>query len=781
MTQDTNFATPKYLVEVRKNLFDDYFGDGVADEIAWQEDAGNWIVASETQFDSSTGYVYKQTLTDADYLTYTVDDPTWTDYYVYGVFQIKTSGESAGLVFRKQSTANYYSFKITQGTTDNLKLEKEDGTQIGSLASAIINVNTWYGFRVRVSGTSIACDITTDFFTFTEVISTTDSTYSGGVVGFKTYECEVWFDNLQTYELKKSITEANNEDLIRLSADEIEEHRTGSFSGTIENIDGENKDNFQMGFEIHVWTGYAENSPQLVKNFVGIIEDSKPAFNISSGDVINFSGADYFVELENVPITDVWVGLDSDEIVKDIVAKYIPRLTADLDVEPTGLTITRLASNGQTAREIFEDLGIRGDGAGNQWGTGVNMKKGVVFKQKGDEDSGKTFTVGIDLISHNFGQSILRHKNRIIVFASGKRDENNIVEQLNDNIDEAFGKATTFQLIGQTFELGKGEVFDVVIKPQANAGTPTAGVNIELRTTSGGLPTDDVLSSAFVTLDQWNDAIDDAENITVALDSRVDPTLTYAIVISTNAETLSDTNYMQIAVQNTNDYADGKRVYYNGTTWIDGGDTFDLYFQIYPRLPNIWVEENEPAQKLYGLRILEDREEQDTIRTQQEAIDRAIALKDDRARIFFEGGINVLGAEDIKAGTFATFNIPNSGIVAVPFNIYSITRNIAKTSGFTSTLNLGDRQQATEDVLSDLEERMKAIENKDIDTSQVGIATGFRDDNGNNVSDIQSFSRDINTTNQTWFFGLPPVFDNPIIFGGGDGAYSANEITDVID
>ena len=88
MSQTTAFARPKYKVEVRKNLFNDNFADGVADTTEWIVDAGNWGVVQATQFDGDNGYVFQQSNVSADRISYVNAGNFWPDYYVVIAFKI---------------------------------------------------------------------------------------------------------------------------------------------------------------------------------------------------------------------------------------------------------------------------------------------------------------------------------------------------------------------------------------------------------------------------------------------------------------------------------------------------------------------------------------------------------------------------------------------------------------------------------------------------------------------------------------------------------------------
>ena len=147
----------------------------------------------------------------------------------------------------------------------------------------------------------------------------------------------------------------------------------------------------------------------------------------------------------------------------------------------------------------------------------------------------------------------------------------------------------------------------------------------------------------------------------------------------------------------------------------------DLYFQVYPRLPNIWEENDEDSQEAYGIRVLEDRTFKDIFRTGAETKERAQTLLAENKGLVYEGGVTLLGAEDIRAGQGITVVIPNSTINE-SYRILSLTRKISKNTGYTSTTKLSNKEETVDDILKDHEERLRLLEAEDTEIIRIGKA-----------------------------------------------------------
>jgi len=101
-----------------------------------------------------------------------------------------------------------------------------------------------------------------------------------------------------------------------------------------------------------------------------------------------------------------------------------------------------------------------------------------------------------------------------------------------------------------------------------------------------------------------------------------------------------------------------------------------------------------------------------------------------------------------------------------------------------SEFTLSNVRQDIEQYLADLLNRLNALEEKEKGTSDLKTrmkkftdTLTFEDDPPNNLSILK---RDITKTN-TWYFGKPHLFSEPIKFGGGSGPWSANQVSNASD
>lgn len=725
MAQTLALQTPTYRIELRKRLFFDNFGDGVADQGDWTENSGTWTLAVETELDALSGYVYKQTNTSGNHASYTDHPLTKTNYTIESNVQIKTASGGAAIIGRRVSST-YYQFKVSEGSSNNCRLEKEDGTLIGSAGSFTIALDTWYAIRMIFSGTSITCSVSTDGVSFTDVVTTTDSTYSSGACGVKSFSSLVWFDSISQYEIKKTITKNSNVDFVGANFTERDGVTADDGNMIIRNTSGANFSLLDVGNEIHIWLGYEENTPSLVKRFVGTIEQLTPSLDGQAGDQIDILFHDYEVDLLSKIITKVYVNRDVAYIFRDLIntnADYVT--TSTTDAPDTGKVLDRYAFNHKPLKECLDELAIIGDGS-VQYSWHINKKLRAVFAEKGITSSGKTLVVGTNILSQSLGKSIIPHRNRIIVYGAGKPDTDNVVEQLTHDQDLSFGKLTTYQKIAQSFTANASEIFDFIIKPTTSGGTPVDAqkVRVTVQEVDGSnLPDGTILKETIITKAEWEEGVT-AGTITIPVDAKLDIDRVYAIVLELqDSSQKSDTNFYNIRENSAAGYAGGARLHYNGSSWTSGSP--DFYFQLYPRLPNVVTRDDfnsqSSDQKGYGVRVFEDYQKRKEIRTKSAAAERADALMAELSPVPFDGPITTLGLEDVDIGKTIQVTIPNSGISAQDYPVVEMSHSIGK-DGFVTSVVLNKKPSLFTDTVGQIEARVKALEAQELDEG--GIAAG---------------------------------------------------------
>jgi hypothetical protein len=153
-------------------LFDD-FQDGNAD--GWTAGAGTWSVSGGELGNGSTGQT-----------SIWAGDASWTDIS-FTADVTPSSGTDVWMIFRVQNASNYYLYTLQTG-----KLYKLVGGSYSEIASGTggYSTGTTYSITVELEGSSI-----TVLRNGTEVLSTTDTQFSSGYVGFGSNGASGKFDN----------------------------------------------------------------------------------------------------------------------------------------------------------------------------------------------------------------------------------------------------------------------------------------------------------------------------------------------------------------------------------------------------------------------------------------------------------------------------------------------------------------------------------------------------------------------------------------------------------
>jgi hypothetical protein len=287
---------------------------------------------------------------------------------------------------------------------------------------------------------------------------------------------------------------------------------------------------------------------------------------------------------------------------------------------------------------------------------------------------------------------------------------------------------TTNQKVAQTFSANTSDLFDLVVKPMASGGTPVTAQKIRCtiqELDGSNLPNGTILKESIVTTEAWADGVT-AGSITIPVDSGLEVGTSYAFVLELQDTTQqSDTNFFNVGTNSAGGYASGARLYYNGA-WVGGGDGVDLYFQLYPRLPNTVQVNDTPSQQLFGVRVLEDYQKKEDIRTKQAATDRANSLLAEKKSINFQGPITTMGLEDVDVGKTISVTIPNSGITAQDFPSAELRHSIDK-QGFLTTVNINKAPPAFTDIVAEQDARIKALEAKDLDDGLISLSPNQAD------------------------------------------------------
>jgi hypothetical protein len=134
---------------------------------------------------------------------YYTDGSSWTNYNLYFDFNIWDSDATAdhiGVMFRYQNNDNYYRLRIKNYySNDYIYLEKFVNGNFYSISSTSYTVdrNTWYTYKIQLSGSSISVWKQTSAQLWQSVISTTDNSFSNGTIALYSCRCAgAWFDDL---------------------------------------------------------------------------------------------------------------------------------------------------------------------------------------------------------------------------------------------------------------------------------------------------------------------------------------------------------------------------------------------------------------------------------------------------------------------------------------------------------------------------------------------------------------------------------------------------------
>ncbi|MEU4831987.1 family 16 glycoside hydrolase [Streptosporangium sp. NPDC023615] len=130
-------------------LLADDFGDG--DAAGWTTSGGTWSI---------TGGAYSQTSVAAGESLAVTGSAAWTDYTVQGRVRLNNAGANAGLVLRYAGPADFYLFRINDGT-DTADLYRRSGGTLTLVASASLPVvpGAFRTLRVSVSGSAVTCSV----------------------------------------------------------------------------------------------------------------------------------------------------------------------------------------------------------------------------------------------------------------------------------------------------------------------------------------------------------------------------------------------------------------------------------------------------------------------------------------------------------------------------------------------------------------------------------------------------------------------------------------------
>ncbi len=165
-------------------LLSDDFGDG--DAAGWTSTGGSWSVANGA---------YSQTSTAAAESLSVTGSAGWTDYTVQGRVRLDNASANAGLVLRYADAANFYLFRLNDGT-DTADLYRKVGGTLTQVAGASVPIvpGVFRTLRATVSGSTV-----TGFVDGNQVLTWTApaTELTTGKVGLRMHSSTATLDDLR--------------------------------------------------------------------------------------------------------------------------------------------------------------------------------------------------------------------------------------------------------------------------------------------------------------------------------------------------------------------------------------------------------------------------------------------------------------------------------------------------------------------------------------------------------------------------------------------------------
>jgi hypothetical protein len=164
--------------------FGDQYEDG--DAYSWVPSTGVWSVVTDGT------NVLKQTSTSGEAVTIT-GNASWSNYTLQAKLKMydALAFNASGIIGRYVDDNNYYLFRLI--TTGSAQLYKKSGGTFTLLQEVplTVNTNTTYTLKLVMSGSTL-----TGYVNGTQLVSVTDSTFTSGKIGFRTYKQTASFDDI---------------------------------------------------------------------------------------------------------------------------------------------------------------------------------------------------------------------------------------------------------------------------------------------------------------------------------------------------------------------------------------------------------------------------------------------------------------------------------------------------------------------------------------------------------------------------------------------------------
>jgi len=174
-----------------------------------------------------------------------------------------------------------------------------------------------------------------------------------------------------------------------------ENNSASSFEASLDNFNGYNKNQFEVGDEVTIYADVGSNPP-TTKIFTGILEDIK--FDGKGvKEKLKLSGRDYTARLMDRTVEpEVYTNLQAGSIVKDIITKYTNDIsTSGVQISGTAV-IERISFNHLPVFDAVKKMADQAD-----YTFFIDTNKDLHFEPRGGSASGFTFDSG-NVIAANF-------------------------------------------------------------------------------------------------------------------------------------------------------------------------------------------------------------------------------------------------------------------------------------------------------------------------------------------------------------------------------------------
>lgn len=174
-------------------LFVDNFDTGLS---RWTPISGTWTSPATASY-HGTGYQSSGSASDRVSLA---GSTSWTDYSVSAWVNLSNLNGGAGVIGRVQDSTHYYHLAILRdaGGQPAWVLRKRDGSSWTTLASGSLayTAGSWVRLRLTMSGSTIRAESSADGTTFTQLGTATDTGYTSGRIGLRSWTATAYFDEV---------------------------------------------------------------------------------------------------------------------------------------------------------------------------------------------------------------------------------------------------------------------------------------------------------------------------------------------------------------------------------------------------------------------------------------------------------------------------------------------------------------------------------------------------------------------------------------------------------